>query len=305
MQNFSHVPVLKTEVLENFQLNNDDLFLDCTLGGGGHAKAIIERFNPRIYIGVDQDKEAIEAAKKNLKNFKTVQYEHSNFKEIPKKLLDKKGLFGGILVDLGVSSYQIDNSERGFSFNKDAKLDMRMNQDNEFTAWAVVNGYSEKTLADIIYKYGEERESRRIASAIVKRREKSTIDTTLQLQQIVSAAVKGDKKKAVQKVFQAIRIEVNSELDDLDVFIKQVFELLRHGGRLAIISFHSLEDRIVKNVFQELTRGCVCPPSFPQCVCNHKPEGKLVTKKPIIAGQQELELNSRSSSAKLRIIEKL
>ena len=303
---FVHVPVLLNEVVQSFALQKNDLFLDCTLGGAGHAKALLEKY-PQIseYFGIDQDAEALAAAKRELKSFKKVNYVHSNFKDAVKSLEEHAGKFGGILVDLGVSSYQIDNEERGFSFQKDGKLDMRMNTENEFSAWSVVNGYSEKTLADIIFKYGEEKESRRIAAAIVARREKGSIETTLQLQQIVASSVRGDAKKAVQKVFQAIRIEVNGELDGLGEFVKDAFSLLRKGGRLAIISFHSLEDRIVKNAYQDLARGCICPPSFPVCVCGHIPEGKILTKKPVEATEEELKLNRRSSSAKLRVIEKL
>lgn len=303
---FVHVPVLLNEVVASYDIAHNDMFLDCTLGGAGHAKAILNKYpSIQLYVGVDQDKEALAAAKKVLKSYKNVKYVHSNFKEVPQLLEEEKGKFGGILVDLGVSSYQIDNAERGFSFNKDARLDMRMNTENEFSAWSVVNGYSEKSIADIIYKYGEEKESRRIAAAIIARRKKGPIDTTLQLQQIVASSVKGDAKKAVQKVFQAIRIEVNNELDGLDEFIKQAFSLLRPGGRMAVISFHSLEDRIVKTTFAELAQGCTCPPSFPVCVCGHTPEGKIITKKPIEATEEELSKNIRSSSAKLRIIEKI
>ena len=306
VKEFIHVPVLLDEVVNAFQLNENDMFLDCTLGGAGHARAILEK-NPKIklYIGLDQDNDALSAAQKTLKQYKNFKSIHTNFKNAIEILREDVGKFGGVLVDLGVSSYQLDNASRGFSYNKDGKLDMRMNTDSEFSAWSVVNGYSQKSLADIIYKYGEEKEAKRIAAAIVARREKGSIDSTLQLQQLVSNCVKGDGKKAVQKVFQAIRIEVNSELDGLDEFIKDAVALLRKGGRLVVISFHSLEDRIVKQTFQQLAKECICPPDFPICVCGHKAECKILTKKPIEPSMQEILKNPRSASAKLRIIEKL
>lgn len=304
MQEFLHIPVLLNDVVNSFKLDSGDMFFDATLGGGGHAKEILKKF-PQIkaYVGVDQDAEALSAAKINLKDFKQVEYEHSNYETAIDKFEDNT--FAGILADIGVSSYQIDNSERGFSFLHDGPLDMRMNKDNNFSAMDVVNGYSEKELADVIYNYGEERDSRRIAACIVKSRQKQKITTTSQLQKIVASCSHKNPASAVQRTFQAIRIEVNDELGVLKRFIEKAFKKLRKGGRLAIISFHSLEDRIVKQAFQEFARGCICPPSFPVCVCGHKPEGKLVNKKPIVATESELLQNKRSASAKLRVIEKL
>lgn len=304
MSDFVHIPVLLNQTVESFNLQNGDWFLDATLGGAGHAKAILSR-NPQLnkYIGFDQDQEAIAAAKKNLKSFKNVEYVNQNFVNAPQYLEGKQ--FGGILADIGVSSHQIDTPERGFSFNKNGKLDMRMNLKNEFSAYSVINGYSEKSLADIIYKYGEEKDSRKIAAAIVKARQNKPIETTLQLQQIVANASFKKPMDAVQKTFQAIRIEVNDELEVLKEFITGAFKMLRSGGRLAIITFHSLEDRIVKNAFADLCKGCICPPSFPVCVCGHKPEGKLITKKPITATNEQIKENPRCACAKLRVIEKL
>jgi len=301
---FAHVPVLLECVVGSFNLKSGDWFLDATLGGGGHAKAILKKY-PQIekYIGVDQDAEAIAAAKKNLSEFKQVEYSHINYCDAPEEYKNNK--FGGILADIGVSSYQIDSAERGFSFNKNGPLDMRMNKDNEFSAEDVVNDYVQQELANVIYKYGEEKDSRRIAAAIVEARKNERITTTFQLKQVIESVCKKNAASAVQRTFQAIRIEVNNELGVLQEFIKNAFSLLRKGGRLAIITFHSLEDRIVKQAFADLSRGCICPPSFPVCVCGHKPEGKLITKKPTIASEEELKENKRSASAKLRVIEKL
>ena len=304
MTKFAHVPVLLESVVGGFDLVAEDNFFDATLGGGGHAKAILKKFpNISRYIGVDQDTDAIVTAKQTLAEFGQVEYEHLNYVDAINKFADIK--FGGILADIGVSSYQIDSAERGFSFLKDGPLDMRMNKDNSFKAEDVVNGYSQTDLANVIYNYGEEKDSRRIASAIVNARKTKRITTTLQLKQIIKSVEKKNAASAVQRTFQAIRIEVNSELDVLKKFVFDAFKALRKGGRLAIITFHSLEDRIVKQAFAELCRGCICPPSFPVCVCGHKPEGVLVNKKPIVATAEELKQNKRSASAKLRIIEKL
>lgn len=304
MTEFVHVPVLLDSVVDGFDLKSGDNFLDATLGGGGHAKALLTKY-PKIarYIGVDQDKDAIAAAKKNLAEFGQVEYEHLNYADATEKFADVE--FGGILADIGVSSYQIDSAERGFSFLKDGPLDMRMNKDSDFTAENVVNEYSQTELANVIYNFGEEKDSRRIATAIVNARKTKRITTTLELKNIIESVEKKNAASAVQRTFQAIRIEVNGELEVLKQFVGKAFGLLRKGGRLAIITFHSLEDRIVKNAFAELSRGCICPPSFPVCVCGHKPEGRLVNKKPIVATAEELKQNKRSASAKLRIIEKL
>ena len=304
MQEFLHIPVLLQEVVDAFELVPGDMFFDGTLGAGGHAKAILEKNkNIKKYIGVDQDAEALEAAKKNLEAFGQVEYVHSNYENAIDDFCDNT--FGGILADIGVSSYQIDNAERGFSFLHDGPLDMRMNKDNTLTAEDVVNTYSETELANVIYNYGEERESRKIAAKIVKARQQKRITTTGELKNIVSAAVFKNPASAVQRTFQAIRIEVNDELGVLKRFISKAFQKLRKGGRLAIISFHSLEDRIVKQAFADFSRDCICPPSFPVCVCGHKRTGELVTKKPVVASVEELKHNKRSSSAKLRVIEKL
>ena len=304
MAEFVHVPVLLQEVVDSFDLKSGDWFLDATVGGGGHAKALLKKF-PQIkkYIAIDQDAEAIAAAKENLADFTQVEYKNINYSEAPDELNSHK--FGGILADIGVSSYQVDTAERGFSFQKDGPLDMRMNTENPISAAEIINNYSQEELANIIYKYGEEKNSRRIAAAIVASRKKQKIVTTFQLKQIIESATGKNAVSAVQRTFQAIRIYVNNELGALQEFIGKAFNLLRKGGRLAIITFHSLEDRIVKQAFSSLCQGCICPPSFPVCVCGHKPEGKLLTKKPIIASEKELAQNKRSASAKLRVIEKL
>ena len=304
MTEFSHVPVLLDSVVDSFKLKSGDYFLDATLGGGGHAKAILEKF-PQIekYIGIDQDADAIAAAKKNLSKFSQLEYKQINYKDAFDFELDHK--FGGVLADIGVSSYQIDNAERGFSFNSDGPLDMRMNKENPLTAEIIVNNYSQTELANIIYNYGEEKESRKIAVAIVNYRRAHKIKTTLELRKIIESATGKSAASAVQRTFQAIRICVNDELGTLQTFIEKAFSNLRKGGRLAIITFHSLEDRIVKQAFAKFARGCICPPSFPVCVCGHKPDGKIITKKPIVANAAELKVNKRSASAKLRVIEKL
>lgn len=303
---FLHTPVLLKEVIEGIALHENDIYIDATIGGAGHAWEILKSRKGIRLFAFDQDVEAIDASKKKLKRFlKQATFFHKNFKEAPELLKDFKGQVGGILVDLGVSSHQLDSEERGFSFKNDGKLDMRMNTAEEFSAVDVVNGYSEEKLADIIFEYGEERFSRRIARSIVRARELERITTTGQLAEIVRKSVQGDPLKNIQRTFQAIRIEVNNELHGLEEFIKGAVELLKPGGRLAVISFHSLEDRIVKNTFKELATDCICPPRALICTCNHKATVQIITKKPIEASEEESRANSRSHSAKLRIIEKL
>lgn len=307
---FSHIPVLKNETIELLNIKKDGVYFDGTLGGAGHSKAIQEKAQIKKLIGVDQDLEALDAAKKNLSNFDNVVYVNDNFRNID-SILDELGIdaVDGILVDIGVSSYQIDSAERGFSFRLDSKLDMRMSRSNSFSAYELVNEYDEENLTRVIRDYGEEKFARSIARHIIKARVQKPIETTKELENIILSSVpryKGqDGRSNVQRTFQAIRIEVNAELDALKEFIDKAVNYLKPGGRLAIISFHSLEDRIVKQKFKELATGCICPPDFPICVCGHKPTVKLVTKHPVEATKEELEINPRSAPAKLRVVEKL
>lgn len=308
---FKHVSVLLDECINALNIKEDGIYVDCTLGGAGHSSEIVKRLSSdgRL-IGFDQDKDALKAAGERLKDYKNVTYVHSNFYAIYDVLTDL-GIDGvdGILMDLGVSSYQLDNGERGFSYMQDAPLDMRMNRENEFSAYEIVNTYSEEELYRIIKEYGEEKFAKRIASFIVKNRGEKNIETTLELVEIIKAAIPAKARREgphpAKRTFQAIRIEVNKELEIISKTILDGVKKLNKGGRMAIITFHSLEDRIVKNTFKELANPCTCPSEFPVCVCNRKPEVKLISRKPIEASKEELEFNPRSRSAKLRIIEKL
>lgn len=308
--NFKHTSVLLNECIEGLHLKKDGIYVDGTIGGAGHSLKMLQTQDIRL-IGIDQDSDALAASARNLSQYKDkVTLVHDNFKNAV-KVLDDLGIdkIDGMLLDLGVSSYQIDTPNRGFSFRFDGELDMRMNQDNALTAFDVVNNYSESELADVIFKYGEEKFARRIARNIVNYRAKQSIKTTFELRDIIENSVpkyKGqDGLSSVQRTFQAIRIEVNGELEQLDEFIHTITDRLNRGGRLAIISFHSLEDRIVKNAFKDLACDCICPPDLPICVCNHRAKVKIITNHPITASEEELENNRRSSSAKLRIIEKI
>lgn len=308
---FKHVSVLLDECIDALAIKEDGIYVDCTLGGAGHSSEIVKRLSEdgRL-IGFDQDKDALKAAGERLKEYNNVTYVHSNFYAIYDVLTDL-GIDGvdGILMDLGVSSYQLDNGERGFSYMQDAPLDMRMNRENSFSAYEVVNTYSEDELFRIIKEYGEEKFAKRIASFIVRNREEKNIETTLELVEIIKAAIPAKARREgphpAKRTFQAIRIEVNKELEIIKRTILDGVKKLNKGGRMAIITFHSLEDRIVKNTFKELANPCTCPSEFPVCVCNKKAEVKLITRKPIEASKEELEFNPRSRSAKLRIIEKL
>lgn len=310
MAEFKHIPVLKDETIELLEVKPNGIYVDGTLGGAGHSKEIERQAKIKMLIGIDQDEEALAVAKENLKEFDNVTYVHDNFKNID-KILNSLQIqeVDGILVDIGVSSYQIDTAERGFSFRLDSKLDMRMDKSKSFSAYNLVNEYSESELARVIKDYGEDKFAKSIARHIVKAREKETIETTKQLEEIILSAVpryKGqDGRSNVQRTFQAIRIEVNGELDALSEFLEKAVGFLKQNGRLAVITFHSLEDRIVKQKFRELATGCICPPDFPICVCGHKAKVKLVTKHPVEASDEELKNNSRSASAKLRVVEKI
>ena len=310
MTEFSHIPVLLEPTIELMNVKPNGVYFDGTLGGAGHSKEILKKAKIKKLVGVDQDEEALAAAKQNLKEFDNVVYVHDNFKNIDLILEDLNiDEVDGILVDIGVSSYQIDAAERGFSFRFDAKLDMRMDKSKSFSAYNVVNEYSEEELTRVIREYGEEKFAKSIARHIVKQCEIGDISSTKELEEIILKSVpryRGqDGKSNVQRTFQAIRIEVNDELNVLKEFIDKAVSKLKKGGRLEIISFHSLEDRIVKQKFKELATGCICPPDFPICVCGHKQTVKLITKHPVEATDEELKRNPRSAPAKLRVIEKL
>ena len=300
---FEHIPVLAKETIENLNINPDGIYLDLTLGKGGHSKMILERLSDKgRLIAIDQDKEAIEAAKENLRDFSNVTFVNSNFENFEKALEDLGlDLIDGALMDIGVSSYQIDNADRGFSYMKDGPLDMRMNQDNELTAEVIVNEYSQDELERIFFEYGEERFSKAIARNIVRLRDEERIDTTFKLREIVRKSIKSQDAHPEKRVFQALRIEVNRELEVLENTIERLVDHLKKDGRIAIITFHSLEDRIVKNKFKDLARDCICPPEFPVCVCDHRAKIKIITRKPVTASKEELRDNSRSKPAKLRV----
>lgn len=301
---FKHESVMLEEVTEILQPSGDKIILDCTVGGGGHSKRIGEQLNSAgMLIGIDRDMAAVNAAKEKLSALSCkVEVVHGNFSELD-KILDGLGVekIDGVIFDLGISSYQIDNGERGFSYMKDAPLDMRMNQEQKFSAYDVVNNYSESQLIKIFREYGEERFSKRIAAAVIKSR---PIETTGELVKIIEKNIPYTNTHPAKRIFQAIRIEVNDELGILEKSIKKAVERLKIGGRIAIITFHSLEDRIVKNTLKNLAQGCICPKNFPVCVCNHKAEIKILDKVKI-ASHEELDKNSRAKSAKLRAAEKL
>jgi len=309
---FKHISVLLEESVDMLNINPSGIYVDGTLGGGGHAELVCSRLNSdATFIGIDRDRMALAAAGKRLEKFgDMVSLVHSNYADIKQVLAEKKiDKIDGAILDLGVSSPQLDIAERGFSYNMDAKLDMRMDTDSDFSAYNVVNEYSREKLAEIISKYGEERYAMRIASNIVAEREKKPIETTFELSEIIKKSMPaksrfGDKHPA-KRTFQAIRIEVNRELELLEGAVMDFADVLKPGGVLAIITFHSLEDRIVKNVFSKLASGCECPKDFPICVCGKTPKVKLVSKKPVISGSEELENNFRAHSAKLRGIIKL
>ena len=306
---FSHMPVMPDECIEALLIKPEGTYVDATVGGGGHSALIAEKLSKEgTLIGIDRDAEALEAAKERLEKYGCVKkLVHCDYSEIKKALEGKTA--DGILADLGVSSYQIDNPERGFSYRFDSPLDMRMDKGKDFSAYDVVNGYSKEELTRVIREYGEEKYAYEIACNIVKKREtapiKTTGELTARIDSSMPAKMRYNGSHSAKKTFQAIRIEVNDELGILNNSLSEFFDCLKSGGRLAVITFHSLEDRIVKNFFKEKARGCTCPPEFPVCVCGKKPEGMLITKKPITAGEDELAANSRSQSAKLRVIERI
>ena len=309
---FKHVSVLKNECIEGLQIKSSGTYVDGTFGGGGHAMEIISRLNGNgRFIGIDQDQDAVENGRAKLEPYKEkAQLVRDNFSNIISIMKDLHIVaVDGILLDIGVSSYQLDTGERGFSYMHDAELDMRMDQRNPMTAKRMIAEYSEKELANIIKDYGEERWATRIAQFIVAERKNKPIETTGELVEVIKKAVpKGARKDGphpAKRTFQALRIAVNNELGILEQAIEDMAGLLASGGRLCIITFHSLEDRIVKQTFHRLEHPCTCPPEFPVCVCGKKPSIRVITRKPILPSDEELEFNPRARSAKLRILEKL
>ena len=311
MSEFHHVSVLLEECIEGLSIKPDGIYVDGTLGGAGHSRRIAEKLTTGRLIGIDRDTVALNAAGKRLEPYEDrVTLVHSDFCELA-KVLDDLAIPGvdGILLDLGVSSPQLDDGERGFSYMADAPLDMRMNREDPRTAYTVVNTWPYEELKKILYEYGEERYAPQIASHICKNRELKPIETTLELVDIIKGAMPAaalrEKQHPAKRSFQAIRIAVNDELNDLSKVLEAAIPRLNPGGRLCIITFHSLEDRIVKNAMASAAKGCTCPPNFPVCVCGKKPQVKLISRKPIVSGHAELERNPRARSAKLRICEKL
>lgn len=307
---FYHEPIMLNEILSGLDVKKTDVFMDCTLGGAGHSTAVLSRIKEGFLIGLDKDDEALNYSGRRLENFKNKALVKTDFKDFETVLDDLKiEKVDKILVDLGVSSHQIDTANRGFSFRFDAPLDMRMDTTQEKTAWHVVNFYPKEKLIKILRDYGEEKFANLIVSNILKHRKTKTINTTGELNAIIEECL--PKKYvytsggAAKKTFQAIRIEVNGELDGLEKALYKMIDRLKSGGRLAVLTFHSLEDRIAKNVFKDCSQDCICPPQTPICVCGHKATIKLINKKPIIASPEEQTKNPRSTSAKLRIIEKL
>ena len=303
-----HKPVLFDEVMENIISEGDAVYVDCTLGGGGHTEGMLERSSEKSkVIGIDQDKEAINFAKERLEKYgNKIEIFQDNFRNLDTVIyLAGYNKVDRILMDIGVSSNQLDNLERGFSYRYDAKLDMRMDRNLKISAYEVVNDFSEKEIADIIYKYGEEPKSRKIAKNIVEYRKNKKIETTLELSEIIIKSIgKSMKKHPSKRTFQAIRIFVNKELEVLEEALDKAVNLLNNNGKLLVITFHSLEDRMVKEKFREYENPCTCPPEIPVCVCNKKSLGKVITKKPITAKKSELNENNRAHSAKLRIFER-
>ena len=311
-ENYGHYSVMLAETVDSLNIKPGGVYVDCTLGGAGHSARILEKMGgDGKLVGIDRDEYAIQKASQRLEKYKdNILLIKGNFCDAP-ELLSENGIhkIDGVVADLGVSSFQLDNADRGFSYMHDAPLDMRMSRQDKLSAYDVVNGYEEKELSRIINLYGEERFASKIAYNICRTREKQPIKTTAELAEVVKNSIpaknRADGPHPAKRTFQAIRIEVNGELDVIDKMILGLFPMLESGGRMAVITFHSLEDRIVKHTFAELAKGCECPPDFPVCVCGKKPQGVIVTKKPILPSEQELEENPRSRSAKLRVCEKI
>ena len=303
---FKHEPIMLNECLENLNIKKDGIYVDGTLGGAGHSIKILERLGENgRHIGIDRDEDALAASRKRLEKYSNMTYVWGNHENIRSHLDELKIDFvDGILLDLGVSSYQIDEGERGFSYTKNARLDMRMNRKQDLDAEYIINNYTKEELEKIFFEYGEENFSKKITSKIIKQREQKRIETTYELTDIIRSAVPKNSIDSFKRIFQALRIEVNGELKDLKKAVEDSILSLNNGGRLCIITFHSLEDRIVKNTFIEYEGRCTCPKDFPKCVCNYKSYGKIITKKPIIPSKEEQEKNPRSKSAKLRVFER-
>jgi len=308
---FNHIPVMLNECLDGLNIKPNGIYVDGTVGGAGHSSEIIKRLVDGKLVAFDKDEEAIEASAKRLHDYKDkVTFIHDDYKNMAQDL-DSIGIdkVDGILLDLGISSYQVDNAERGFSYIADAPLDMRMDRSQYLTAFNVVNEYSVNELAKIIYEFGDEQFARRIAENIVNKRQHETISTTLQLEKIIEdsypAKLRFKNGNPAKKTFQAIRIHVNEEVNGLGDAIKAMLRKLNKGGRMAVITFHSIEDKIVKDAFKELSIECTCPPDFPVCVCGKVKEVELITRKPTTPSENELEVNSRSHSAKLRVVERV
>ncbi|MCC0656913.1 16S rRNA (cytosine(1402)-N(4))-methyltransferase RsmH [Clostridioides sp. ES-S-0123-01] len=309
---FHHVSVLLNECIENLKIKPDGVYVDCTMGGAGHSKEIVKKLSDKgLFIGFDQDKNAINTARERLSEYESrVKFVHSNFENI-KEELEKIGVYkiDGVLADLGVSSHQLDEAERGFSYMQDAPLDMRMDVRCEFSAYDVVNTYAEDELAKIIKDYGEDNWAKRIAKFIVEERVNKTIETTGELVDIIKKAIpkkaRIDGPHPAKRTFQAIRIEVNNELGVITKMINDASSIMNEDGRICIITFHSLEDRIVKNAFKYLASDCICPQHLPICQCDKESEVKIITRKPILPSAEEIEVNPRSRSAKLRVAEKI
>ena len=304
---FSHKSVLLNECMEGLNIKPDGIYVDATAGGAGHSAEIAKHLTTGRLIAIDRDPDAIEVATERLAQYNAIVVK-SNYSEVDKVIADLNiSGVDGILMDLGVSSHQLDKGERGFSYHVDAPLDMRMSQEG-LSARDIVNEYSYEQLSKIMFEFGEEKFSRRIASNIIKAREIKSVETTLELAEIIKqsvpAAVRREKNPC-KKTFQAIRMAVNGELDHLSMGLDAAFSSLNIGGRMAVITFHSLEDRLVKQRFAGFCKGCICPPDFPQCICGKLPQGRLINKKPIEATTEELEENNRSRSAKLRVIERI
>ncbi|MBS4899410.1 MAG: 16S rRNA (cytosine(1402)-N(4))-methyltransferase RsmH [Clostridiales bacterium] len=308
---FHHVSVLLNETIDSLNIRPDGVYVDGTLGGGGHSLEIVKRLSEKgRLIGLDRDENAIQAASERLKGYKDkITFVRSNYDRFP-EIMQELGLarVDGIVLDLGVSSYQLDTPERGFSYREDAPLDMRMDQRQERTAADIVNGSSEKELINIFRNYGEERFAPQIARRIVRQREEKPVRTTFELNEIIKESIPvkfrltgGHPSK---RTFQAIRIALNAELESLEKVLPEMIEYLNDRGRLSVITFHSLEDRIVKNIFKTAHDPCTCPPDFPICVCGNRPKGRVVTGKPVLPSEEEIEVNKRSKSAKLRVFER-
>lgn len=308
---FNHYSVLLEETIEQLHIRPEGIYLDGTLGGGGHAEAVLRRLTAKGHLfGVDQDEAAVKSASERLKPYgEKVTIFRENYRNAV-AVLRERGIDGadGIVLDLGVSSYQFDTAERGFSYRYDTALDMRMDVRNALSAREIVNGYTEKELFHVIKDYGEEPFAKNIAKHIVREREKKEIETTFELNEIIKNAIPAKMRQGgghpSKRTYQAIRIECNRELEVLEDSLDEMINFLRPGGRICVITFHSLEDRIVKNKFRTSENPCICPPEFPVCTCGRKPKGKVITKKPILPSKEELENNSRSKSAKLRVFQR-